>query len=298
MKRKIFFACLVFCFAWQANTQAEFAPIGAKWYYYCHQYLAEKDAVVNGKNCREITHVKSGDLDEIMYEEDGKVYYLFDGVFRKVFDFNVEAGDIVQLELKYIASSESPIEIIAYNCLVDKVSYENVGNLQLKAVSVSFDVSFWDELSSTFDEMQWKLTYYERIGLMNDWHFLPVISKYSPAASVPLLGYQDNVLTYVNDRWVKVMGQYCDYPNKPKKIDNVKSEQLNIYPNPFNDNIFVSVNGGKNIEITDVLGKVVHCSELSNGINEISTSHFLKGIYLVRIQNKDNGIQTFKIIKP
>ena len=295
MKTKFLFACLVFCLTWQAKAQTDFAPLGAKWYYYCYQYTAEKDTVVNEKNCIVINHSKYSHLNEIMYEEDGRVYYLFDGVFRKVFDFNVEAGGNVQLELKYTASPQNPIEVITYNCLVNKVSYEMVGNLQLKVVSVAFDVSF--EADGVLEQRPWSFTYYERIGLMTDHYFLPVIEKCFTMEDVPLLGYQDISLTYINEGWIGSMGQFCDYPNKPTNIDNVNNEQLNIYPNPFNGNIFVSTNNGGSIEITDISGKVVYYSELSNGINEISTSHFFKGIYLGKIQNRDRSIQTFKIVK-
>jgi len=299
MKKLIFFTCLTFCFVWQANAQIEFAPLGAKWYYYCYQYTAEKDTVVNGKNCRMINHSKYSHLNDIVYEEEGKVYYLFNGVFRKVFDFNVEIGDNVQLELMYITPLQYLIDtVITYNCFVDEVSYENIGNLQLKSVKVSFDVFFGEEGSLDFEQRPWSFTYYERIGLMTDHYFLPIISQVSTLEDVPLLGYQDNILTYVNEFWIGVgMGQRCDYPNKPNSVDNVINEQLSIYPNPFNDNIFVSANNGGNIEIVDIFGKIIYCSELSDGINEISTSHFFKGIYFAKIQNKDNSTQIFKIIK-
>ena len=300
IKTKIFFTYLVFCFVWLVNAQTEFAPKDAKWYYYCYQYTVEKDTVVNGKNCSVISYNQSSHLNEIMYEEYGKVYYLFNGVFRKVFDFNVETGDNVQLELKYTASPQNPIEVITYNCFVNKISYENVGNLLLKAVTVSFDVSFDED---GFPEQKpwtwtWSFTYYERIGLMTDHYFLPIIKPFSTAEDVPLLGYQDNILTYIDYFWVGFMGKYCDYPNKPTVTANEKNEQLNIYPNSFSDNVFVSANNAGSVEIIDVSGRIVHYSKLSIGTNEISTSHFAKGIYFVKIQNEDNSIRTFKIVKP
>jgi hypothetical protein len=72
---------------------------------------------------------------------------------------------------------------------------------------------------------------------------------------------------------------------------------ITIFPNPFNENIFISADNEGYIDIMDITGKIIYKSKLSNGINEISTSHFLKGIYLVKIQNKDNSIRTFKIVK-
>ena len=80
-------------------------------------------------------------------------------------------------------------------------------------------------------------------------------------------------------------------------IDTLKDKNSSMYPNPFSDTISVLSNSEGNIEIIDVLGKIVYCSALSNGINEISTNYFREGIYVVTIKDKNNSIQTFKIIK-
>jgi hypothetical protein len=88
----------------------------------------------------------------------------------------------------------------------------------------------------------------------------------------------------------------CEY-STATRINILQDENITIYPNPFNDNVFVSTDNGGNIEIIDVSGKVVCYSKLSKGINEISVNHLLQGIYLVKIWNKDNSIQIFKIVK-
>ena len=89
----------------------------------------------------------------------------------------------------------------------------------------------------------------------------------------------------------------CDYSFTTNITTSLSDENIEIYPNPFSDIIFVSASDGGSIEITDVSGKVVYYSTLSTGINEISTSHFSKGLYVVKIQNEDKSIQTFKIVK-
>ena len=80
-------------------------------------------------------------------------------------------------------------------------------------------------------------------------------------------------------------------------IETAESESTMIYPNPFNNYITVFSNDVANITITDISGKVLYCSQLSNGINEIATNHFPNGIFLVKIQNKNNSISVFKILK-
>jgi|GEM_PF-4095547 len=87
-----------------------------------------------------------------------------------------------------------------------------------------------------------------------------------------------------------MVSMYC--PNS-----NLNGESISIYPNPFINTISVFSHNEGNIEIIDVFGKVVYCSALSIGIHEISTNHFCKGTYVVKIRDKNNSVQTFKIIK-
>jgi hypothetical protein len=107
--------------------------------------------------------------------------------------------------------------------------------------------------------------------------------------------YSDAGFSFVSDPW-SAMSLPCDY-SIATGIDIPKDGNNKIYPNPFNNTVFVYANSGEDIEIIDVSGKVVYHSELSNGMNEISISHLSQGVYFVKIQNKDNSIQTFKMIK-
>ena len=78
-------------------------PIGATWCYkfnghpYTRQavYTVEKDTVVDGIVCQII---RSENSIDIVYEENGRVYYYYNNKFRKIYDFNVNVGDIVEFE--------------------------------------------------------------------------------------------------------------------------------------------------------------------------------------------------------
>ena len=102
---------------------------------------------------------------------------------------------------------------------------------------------------------------------------------------------------YIEEWWAQMSlpcnyYYYCVNVYKQEKEENIK-----IFPNPFDNYITVFANDGANITITDVLGKIMYRSEIFNEINEVSTTHFPKGVYFAKIQNRDNSIQTFKIIK-
>lgn len=75
---------------------------------------------------------------------------------------------------------------------------------------------------------------------------------------------------------------------------SAKSEDLQIYPNPFSDIIHINGIQAKRIEITDIYGKFIK-TELQN-LNRIDLSSLKPGIYFVSIFS-DNRKWTEKIIK-
>jgi len=68
-----------------------------------------------------------------------------------------------------------------------------------------------------------------------------------------------------------------------------KQEIIKVYPNPFSD--VIKWNSLENVEVRDVLGKLMHTSE---NTNYIATSTWETGIYFLHLINKN---QTIKVIK-
>jgi len=142
-------------------------------------------------------------------------------------------------------------------------------------------------------------------GFYIDEQFIPITLS-QPNVTLPDMAYVYDIHIESNDidKFILKLTEmgYFEYillhePAHTTNINTLKDENIKIYPNPFIDNIFIIANNGGNIEIIDVSGRVIYSSGLSNGINKISTSHFLKGIYFLKIQNKNNSIQIFKIVK-
>ncbi len=80
------------------------------------------------------------------------------------------------------------------------------------------------------------------------------------------------------------------------------SNQLSIYPNPFNNNIFIKINSSVaevndwNLQITDVLGRMVFCKSSLNYSNEIDLSNSSGGVYFIIVINK-TGRAAVPVIK-
>ncbi len=69
-----------------------------------------------------------------------------------------------------------------------------------------------------------------------------------------------------------------------------------IYPNPTNSILNIDTVASANLQISDLLGKVVFENKLENGTNALDIGFLKSGIYLAKIQN-EKGIYNQKIIK-
>lgn len=312
LKTKLVFTYLVFCFFWQANAQTGFAPIGAEWYYNCcangniayshfNYIVSETDSIIKGNNCRVLKQYydDSNIASEkfIIKQEQGKVYYYHQNQFNLLFDFDVEVNDIVEFTFKYQKYDYDNYSLYKDTLLSARYQVEsittNVQNLKTFTTKILEEDKF---AVYGMEILPWDYSYTEKIG--HYYEFMPILDNLAhPAVDnfSMLRCYSDVDFSFVSDDW-SAISLPCNY-SITTNINTPKDENITIYPNPFNDSVFVFTNNEGNFEIIDVSGKVIYYSKLSNGINEISTSHFPKGIYLVKIQNKDNSIQTFKIIK-
>ena len=90
--------------------------------------------------------------------------------------------------------------------------------------------------------------------------------------------------------------------NRPNitAINEVKNTNLNIYPNPTKNELFIKTDLQiKKVEISDLTGhnvKILNATSVQNGIQTISVSSLLKGIYLVKVYT-DNSVVISKIVK-
>ncbi|MFK8058655.1 MAG: BNR-4 repeat-containing protein, partial [Polaribacter sp.] len=79
----------------------------------------------------------------------------------------------------------------------------------------------------------------------------------------------------------------------------LSTESIKIYPNPAKDNFTISFNnldGVKNIEIYNLLGKRVYNNSTENNVMNIKTTDLKKGVYLIRTFSEKNKIYHSKLI--
>ena len=314
MKKKILFICFIFCFAWQTNGQTEFAPIGAEWYYtytfgccpenHFNHIVSEEDTIIEGSNCRILRKYYDNSTiaseKYIIKQEQGKVYYYYQDQFNLLLDFDAEVGDTIKLTFMYkryyddnYPSGKDTIFSARYKVEDITINAQNLKSFKIKVLDEDV-LDFYGIPVPPYEYQTY--SYIEKIGIHSE--FMPVFDNV-PHPSIEvylwLRCYHDVDFSFISDEWA-VMLLPCNHTISAN-IKTLKDENVKVYPNPFNDNIFVFTDNGGSIEIIDILGKIVYSSRLLNGINKISTTHLCKGIFLAKIQSKNQDLQIFKIIK-
>ena len=72
---------------------------------------------------------------------------------------------------------------------------------------------------------------------------------------------------------------------QPQGIDDVNANDVKLYPNPTNGNLYIEVEGLQKVEVIDAVGRVVMSQ--NNG-NVVNMSNLANGIYTVRVMANGN----------
>ena len=73
--------------------------------------------------------------------------------------------------------------------------------------------------------------------------------------------------------------------------DIIYNENINIYPNPANDNFYIETNLTNYLEVNiySIVGKLVYNTNINKQLNEINIDNLSEGIYFVNIINEKTG---------
>jgi len=277
-----------------AHAQVEWFPIGATWYYQFGNagwnerllptLTVEKDTVIDGRNARV---VRSAETEDIVYENDGRVYYYFQGKFRKIFDFNVNVGDTVEFEFRTVNRNVSEWNLdttIVLPMLIEEVSTRIIDGMELREISAYY---VYEGVNSAWAFHHF---YIEKIGVefSSIQHgIFPVAPGWviKPEDDTRLRCYRDNNIEHIADWWAR-RGLPCDY-NPHSSIRQPETNQdIVLHPNPVQNVLTISAKTEilqeVNISIHDATGKVVF-EKNAHLPFELNVEHLQSGIYFVRI---------------
>jgi hypothetical protein len=115
-------------------------------------------------------------------------------------------------------------------------------------------------------------------------------------ASLLSLGYE-NLVVSLGDYQKEVYINILD--TETSIIEESITENGIIYPNPANDYINIKLNGisTDKLEICDITGKVLLSQTIINDYQQIQIRDLKRGMYFLKIYDKNQNIKTLKFVK-
>lgn len=200
-------------------------------------------------------------LHGFMREENKQIYFkeinqLFE---QKLYDFNLNIGDSINGLYPIIN--------------VDSV---NIGNIYRKRYLIS---------AYTFDS----LYFIEGIGSTSG--LFPSFEEFENSDDLTCFSQNNQLVWHSSTMESRTP---CDYVLTNSIIEK---QEFKVYPNPVNDELIIENNQQINsiIELTDLLGQIILIQKLNNYTQRINLSTLKKGIYILKIKNKNFVQQIIKL---
>lgn len=73
-------------------------------------------------------------------------------------------------------------------------------------------------------------------------------------------------------------------------------DEVTIYPNPANQEVFVQIKEEATLEVYNLLGEITETQQLKSGDNKIDLSHFNNGTYFFKLSNTTSVLKFSKVI--
>ena len=279
---------------WIFNKQ-EFFTYPAHGYI---RYKVDKDTLLGeiyAKLIRTETVDISGEISQmdtlLAYEVDSKVYYWSNDQFNLMYDFSLNAGDTLNIEMKHNnCDSISPI-------LIDSVSITNIDGQDLEVQHLSYTI-YSEELGYNENISE---SIIEKIGSEEGFIFQPGCYAGEEYTYSGLRCYNDNSISYKNNWWEN---HFPGYECEALINDSTSSSQnsvpigYRIFPNPCGNNLNITNGSGDifYIDIYNSLGKQLRHISASESAS-IRLEGFQSGIYFLRLYQEQHDYNLFKIIK-
>ena len=271
-----------------AQTEHEFVPIGAEWYYdnfleqtntiFYRQYTCLKDTTINAISLRMIERYRRDGINtdsiiqQCIHVSDNKVYEFENDTLYLLYDFNKTIGEYWIMP--------------KYN---DTIFIKD----KYKSVLLNGD----------------SCTYFVVRNSNNYWKHYLITDRFGdlyglfPAPKTVGYSYDEIRCYYENNELLFSQGEYpCDYSNVSLN-DILDNRNQLLYSNPVFDNLNLEfsiddVNENSYIEIYNACGqKILNMMIHSQKMISIPFSSYTKGVYFMKVKTKNNVIETCKLIK-
>ncbi|MBL6944888.1 MAG: T9SS type A sorting domain-containing protein [Bacteroidales bacterium] len=233
------------------------------------------DSVAYKKIWASFDSLTSWNYQGLLREDSNIVYYISPNSNEGIlYDFNLEIGETIFVKNIFCGDLEIPITIID----IDTIEYLGVDRKRWHIGENGYISEYW----------------IEDIGSLNG----PLYVQYDYCIVCPvweLLCYHKNdTLLYIYPLQTE-----C-FQNTVGIEDEKETDKIILKPNPVikGQTITIEIKTKPlSIDLLNLSGKIIESfSQITENKISIETSNLCKGMYLLRIQNKKNRMQTIKIL--
>lgn len=236
------------------------------------------------------TYVSSTFGDVFNINENPMTQYQFPATYNSTATDSYRSA--VNLDLGFASvntttTGQTSYLVDAYGTLINwSGTYNNV--LRFKHREVSFDTTY----STSFGQSD--TTYSESHSTSYEW--VSVIE----GGSIPIFSISYDT-TFADGNVTPSISADHTYNNDQTGIQSVSSENIQVFPNPSNGKINMSIPAGvENISITDLSGRVLLSQKpvksSTTSLQELDITALPSGIYCLQLQS-EKGIRVAKVIR-
>jgi hypothetical protein len=279
--------------AFNATAQVEFAPIGAVWHYNIFVDVEEDpplldyftiestgDTTVNGFTMRKVGPY-------LMHQQGNKVYYWAQDSLNLIYDFSVQEGETIMLNMRGCNLDSVIIYKIAFT--VDEVTTVVVNNESLKQFKGVAVYTFDNGAEFTVD-----YAYLEKIGSLAGMIESSVFC-YAVLGATPewLRCYTESGQVWQTPRFQFYGQPDCNYKATNSTRNPYQTAQFKIFPNPVNKQLQTGDWTPQTARITDLTGRTVRTIRQPDVVLEVGD--LPPGYYLLQLTDTDGrrGVQGF-----
>ncbi len=311
MNKIILIAIVDFLFILNGYCQ-NWYPDGATWYFNKQQLLTfpahgytkmivTGDTVIESRITKKIAstahNFHTGEQEFIkqyfMVEEDSKIFHWTGSEFRLMYDFTLNPGDTLDLEVvNFDCDSVSPIT-------VDSTVIKKINGNSIEVQYVSY-TEFWPYGNPN----RYKISdmIFKKIGRIEEFIYEPICRMDSaPIENLLLRCYEDSEISFKSEWWLKFFSNTpCDtlIDGSVGIQQNEMAEEIKIYPNPFRELLNLSVPTSKinSVVLLNSFGRKIGEFRPENIFFQLDTRSLQEGVYFIQITT-GNFSETMKIVK-
>ncbi|MEQ1745392.1 MAG: T9SS type A sorting domain-containing protein [Saprospiraceae bacterium] len=277
---------------------AEFAPVGAKWYYseqaffpppfgvFPHIVEVVAKEVYQGKLCSKLIGIGSTSAPSAtvpdplyVYEQNDSVFFYSQrsGRFELLYDFNAVAGDTW-----VIGGLGRPSGYDSLTVHVDSIGVLLANGKTFKVLHISYPILPYE----------WG---YEIIAGVGNTFFLTPDWGLFEGGPMGLRCYTDA------ENELQLVPYPCDTTIIISQVQDFNTDSgISINPNPFNDRLTIALSTNLRspaLRLFDAAGRLVLEQRLVPGVNEIETGALPQGLYIWEVLARGERVKAGKIAK-